>query len=293
VDLGASRNALAATRLARPATVGIYSAASRMSFDAMLRRVKSGAPLALVVPSGSDAIPYIARAHLEGPRAEGPLVLVDGTSSREHDPSRWTAPATSPLALADGGTLVLLDAAALPLDVQRLLAGVLAERRAPWERPEPLDVGLIVTGVTPPAELVETNRLDAALASRLGDAAEDPVVLPRLRDRPEDIRAILSDRLAREGLRRTGRPVGLDDAGFGRLVELPFEGEDAEVQVLVQRLVTRATGRGSDVVGGADVDAELAEKEPLDTRSEQAQPGPAEPTAEAAGELRLSKPFRP
>ncbi len=256
VLLGVGRNALATSRLARPATVGIYSAASRMALEAVLRRVRVGAPLALVVPSGVDPVPYLARAHLEGPRGKGPLVLVDGTSSREHDPARWTDPTTSPLGLADRGMLVLLDGAALPVDVQRLVGRVLAERRAPWEKPEPLDVALAFTAVAGPAELVERGLLDASLASRLGDAMDTPIGLPRLCDRPEDIRAILTDRLAREGLRTLGRPLGVSDAAFARLVENPFTGEEAELQALVQRLVARVAARGGDVVGAVDVDAE-------------------------------------
>jgi hypothetical protein len=277
VTLAEGRNALAAYRLARPATIGIYSAASRMALDATLRRVRAGAPLAVVAPSGVDPIPFIARAHVEGPRATGPLVLVDGTQSREHDVARWTDAKSSPLALAAGGLLVLLDGAALPLDVQRLIARVLSERRAPWERPEPLDVALAFTAVAAPDQLVERGLLDASLAARLGDAASEPIVLPRLADRPEDIRALLTDRLAREGLRVLGRPVGIDDAAFGRLVERTFPDEDAELLYLVQRLVAKVGSRGGDVVGPSDIPEELAP-----------------PAAEISNrELRLSKPFRP
>lgn len=281
IELASGRNALAATRLARPATVGIYSAASRMALEATLRRVRAGAPLAIVAPSGVDPVPFIARAHVEGPRADRPLVLVDGTQSREHDPSRWTEPKTSPLALADGGMLVLLDGAALPHDVQRLVARVLAERRAPWERPEPLDVALAFTGVQAPDVLAERGLLDVSLAARLGDGARDPVVLPRLADRPEDLRALLADRLAREGLRLVGRPLGLEDAAFARLVERPFSGEDAELTLLVHLLAARASARGAEAVGFEDVVA-LGQADPSSSAAE----GPKH-------ELRLSKPFRP
>jgi hypothetical protein len=250
LDVG--RDALAAARLARPATVGVYSAASRMALEALERRTAVGAPIAVVAPSGVDPVPYLARAHLAGTRREAPLVLVDATSAREHDMARWTDPEASPLALADRGMLVLLDGAALPPEVQQLVARCLAEKRAPWERPDPLDVQLALTAVHPPEELVTLARLEPSLASRLADARTAPVELPRLRDRPEDLRAILTDRLAREGLRVYGRPVGIDHAAYGRLVEYPFPGEDAELGAIVQRLVARCTG---DVVHAADVDA--------------------------------------
>ena len=250
LDVG--RDALAAERLARPATVGVYSAASRMALEALERRTAVGAPIAVLAPSGVDPVPYLARAHLAGARREAPLVLVDATSVREHDAARWIDPNVSPLALADRGMLVLLDGAALPPEVQQLVARSLAEKRAPWERPDPLDVQLALTGVHAPDELVTLARLDPSLASRLADARTSPVELPRLRDRAEDLRAILTDRLAREGLRVHGRPVGIDQAAYGRLVEYPFPGEDAELGAIVQRLVARCTG---DVVHAADVDA--------------------------------------
>src|SRR5262249_53507847 len=122
----------------------------------------------------------------------------------------------------------------------------------PWERAEPVDIALAITGVAPPPDLFEAGRLDPALAPRLGDAVDAPILLPRLHDRPEDIRAILTARLAREGLRGTGAPVGIDAAAFARIVEQPVAGEDAEPGSIVRRLVAYCAG---EVVRAADVDA--------------------------------------
>ena len=249
------RHALAAQRLARPATVGVYAAASRLALEAIERRAEVSAPICIVAPSGVDPVPYVARAHLHGPRSKQPLVLVDATQAREHDLARWNDREASPLALADGGTLVLLDGPSLPLDIQRVVARALAEKRPPWERAEPLDVALVLTTVLEAAALVDAGRLDPALATRLGGALEDPVRLPRLRDRAEDLRAIVTDRLAREGMRVRGAPVGIETAAFACLVDYAFPGEDAELAALAQRLVAICEG---DVVRAADVDAVLA-----------------------------------
>jgi hypothetical protein len=246
------RHSLAATRLARPVTVGGYSAGSRMALEALERRTAIGAPIAVVAPRGVDAIPYLARAHLAGARRGAPLVLVDSTSAQEHDIARWSDPRLSPLALADRGMLVLLDGAALPPDVQQLVARAVAEKRVPWDRPQPLDVQLAFTAVLRPEQLVAEARLDPSLALRLADTRTSVVVLPRLCDRVEDLRAILTDRLAREGLGVLGRPVGIEQPAYARLIEHPFPGEDAELAVIVQRLVARCRG---DVVRVADVDA--------------------------------------
>jgi DNA-binding NtrC family response regulator len=188
-------------------------------------------------------------------RREAPLVLVDATIAREHDVERWKNPDVSPLALANRGLLVLLDGAALPFDVQEIIARSLSERRVPWERPDAIDVQLALTATTAPAQLVAEGRLGGALALRLGDALDAPVELPRLAERTEDLRSILTDRLAREGLRVVGRPVGIEHAAFARLVDYRFPGEDAELAAIVQRLVSLCSAAGREVVRAADVDA--------------------------------------
>ncbi len=244
------QNLRATDRLARPAAIGIYSAASRLAYEAIVRRAKTLAPMFLHAPSGVDPVPYVARAHLAGPRASSPLVVVDGTSSRDHDLGRWTDPRTSPLALADGGALLLVDGAALPLEIQRLVAQTLAERRTPWPRADAIDFVLAFTSSSTPASLIADGRLDPGLAVRLGAALESPIALPRLRQRPDDLHALLSDGLAREGLRVRGSPLGLDAAATALLVEHAFAGEDAELHAIVQRLAATCTG---DVIRAADV----------------------------------------
>jgi len=94
LDVG--RHALAAARLARPATVGGYSAASRMALEALERRTSVGAPIAVLAPSGVDPVPFLARAHLAGARRDAPLVRRARASTirragptRKPHPSRW------------------------------------------------------------------------------------------------------------------------------------------------------------------------------------------------------------
>jgi hypothetical protein len=262
LDLG--RNTLATMRLARPATVGGYSVVSRTVLEALERRTRVGAPIAIVSPAGVDPVPYLARAHLVGARHAGPMVLVEGTSPREHDLGRWRSPLASPLALAHRGVLVLLDGAALPAEVQQLVARALAERQAPWGRPEPLDVQLAFAAVIAPEQLIAEARLDPSLAIRLGDACASPIVLPRLVDRVEDLRAIITDRLAREGLRVLGHPVGIEHAAYARLIEHAFPGDEAELAVITQWLVARCSG---DVIRVKDVDAlRLGPSRPARTR---------------------------
>ena len=210
------------------------------------------APVVLVAPESVDPVPYLARGHLAGPRPSAPFVVVDGTASHEHEETRWRDPHASPLALAQGGLLVLVDGAALPAAVQRVVAQALAERRPPWESAELLDVVVALTSVVLPAELLHGARIEPSLFARLEDACESPIVLPRFRDRAEDLRPLILDRLAREGLRQRGVPVGIDDAAYARLADYAFPGDYAELTTIAQRLVARVVG---DVVRLADLEA--------------------------------------
>lgn len=251
--LAEGRHAHAAARLAASASVGPYSPAARLAESALRRRLEATGPVLVVAPSGVDPAPHVARAHGLQPGSRGPLVLVEGTAAAEHDLDPWRSPTTSPLALAEGGVLVLLDAGALPQAVQHLVGRALSERRVPWERPDPLQVQLVATSAVPFTELAAAQRLDPLFEARLGDLA-DVVTLPRLAERGEDLRAVLLDRVAREGLRVRGTPVGIEPNALPRLVDHPFPGEDAELAALVQRLV--AVARGSAITAD-DVEAIL------------------------------------
>jgi len=258
--LHASRHALVAARLARPALVGQYAAASRLALDALERRTAVHAPIAAVGPSGVDPVPYLARAHSVGARKDAPFVVVDGASVREHDAARWADPTESPLALADGGMLVLLDAGAVPAGTQRLIARAVADRRAPWDAgaQKPLDVQLALTWVGGATLDGWRERVDPAFQDALADAFDAPIELPKLVDRPEDFRAILTDRLAREGMRARGRPVGIEPAAYARLAEYEFPGDEVELSAMVQALVAsceRDMVRVADVMGIAPIAA--------------------------------------
>jgi DNA-binding NtrC family response regulator len=214
----------------------------------------SGRALFVHAPGGIDAVPFIARAHLESPRGQEAFVVVEATSTAERDLARWTDAKTSPLALADRGLLVLVDVGALPVDVQRVVARALAEGRAPWG--ERVAFTLAVTSRIARPDLAGSGRLDEALARVFEE--DGNVSLPRLRDRPEDLRAIVGERLAREGLRVCGAPVGIEDAAYRRLLDYPFDGEDAELQSIVQQLVAACVTSGDEVVRARHVDALLS-----------------------------------
>jgi DNA-binding NtrC family response regulator len=246
--MASERDRLVTARLAEEAMGGPYSPSARVGWDTIERRVRLGAPLVVVAPNGSNVVSYLARAHITGPRARMPFVVVDGAKTSEHDALRWADATQSPLALAERGLLVIADAARLPRSVQQLIADALAQRRAPWEGAGPLDVSLALT--TAGAARTMHDDLDLALVARLGDALAELVLWPHLRERGEDLRSLVLAGLAREGVRTRGAPLGIEDAAFEDLSNYEYPGEDAELASIVKRLSLVASG---DVVTRGDV----------------------------------------
>ncbi|MCS6900961.1 MAG: hypothetical protein NZX77_14475, partial [Polyangiaceae bacterium] len=247
------RFALQARRAVRRSPLGRYSPASVRIAQEMERAARARAPLVLLTPPGVPAEAYAASAHLQSDRCDGPFLLVDGADPREHPMTHWLDQVTSPLLLAHGGTLVVLDLPALPADVQRLLARFLVDPtshdwRAAWlDAPASLDVFLIASVRETVDTLVVRGRLVEDLANELGDRA---LPLPSLASRPEDLRAIALDHLTRLGLALRGAPVGLADDALALLVEHSWPLNDLELERLLYQALLRCKGpalRAEDV----------------------------------------------
>jgi len=80
--------------------------AARFATDECERLGRAGEPVLLVTPPGVDPVPWGALVHGASAGESGPLVVVDGTASVEHDEARWQDAEKSPLALADGSFAV-------------------------------------------------------------------------------------------------------------------------------------------------------------------------------------------
>jgi hypothetical protein len=229
---GAARFQALAQILARPARDAAYSPPARAAVEQLERLGEAGRPITLLAAPGVDAVAWAALAHLASSRKDGALVIVDGTSPGEQELLRWRDPDDSPLRAAAGGTLVVLDAQALPLEVQSYLGAALPE-----------DVGLVVAVPSTADTLVASGRMSERLADRLGDRA---VALPTLASRAEDLRALALTHLARIGTRVRGQPIGLDMRALAALGEHLWPGNDAELYAVLLRAALVAEG---DVVG--------------------------------------------
>ncbi|WP_437941278.1 hypothetical protein [Sorangium sp. So ce341] len=268
VAQGAGRFRAIAALLSRPARAAAYSPAARAALEQLERLGEAGGPVTLLTAPGIDAVAWGAVVHLSSPRAGGPLAIVDGAapvpegfaqafaqvrgasagppggagpSAAEGAPpalALWRDPDSSPIEAAKGGTLLILDAQALPAEVQSYLGAAL-----------PDDVRLVVAVPQTVDALVATGQMSERLGDRLGDRA---VALPSLSSRAEDLRALALDHLARIGVRLRGRPFGLDLRALQAVLDHPWPGNDAEMGAVLLRAALMAKG---DVIGERELAA--------------------------------------
>ena len=236
-DRDAGRLLALARMLERPARVASYSPAARAAVEQLERLGEVGRPITLLTAPGVDAVAWAALAHLASARRAGPLAVIDASSPGEHELERWRDPDESPLTAAAGGSLVLIDAHALPAEVQSYVAAALPET-----------TGIIVSVPATVDALVASGRMSERLADRLGDRA---VALPTLASRAEDLRALAIEQLARISVRLGSRPLGLAPRALEALLEHPWPGNDAELYATLLRaaLVTEGEVLGTRELG--------------------------------------------
>jgi transcriptional regulator with GAF, ATPase, and Fis domain len=162
--------------------------------------------------SGTGKEGIAAAFHRAGPRAGGPLVAVNCAAIPESLAERLLfgakrgaysgaeQDASGYLLDADGGTLFLDEVAELDLQVQAKLLRVLEAREVVplgTSRPRPLDLGVCTATNKDLRALVAAGALREDLFFRIGTPA---VTLPPLRERPEEIVALVAAELAKLSL---------------------------------------------------------------------------------------------
>lgn len=264
VDLGRTRHQNRALRQAlesREEMVG-QSAALAQVRQLIQQVAPTDARVLITGDSGTGKELVAAAIHRASRRAAEPFVTVNCAAiPRElvesemfgHERGAFTGAAERRLGrfeLADGGTLFLDEIGDLNLEAQAKLlrtleTGVL--QRLGAEQPQQVNVRL----------LAATNRrLDTAVAN--GSFREDlffrlnifPIHLPPLRDRLEDLPALVSH-LARRA--RPGQPQRYDDEALALLRQHPWPGNIRELANLVERLAII----GGELVGAGDIAAIL------------------------------------
>ncbi len=144
--------------------------------------------------------------------------------------------------LAHRGTLLLDEVSELPFPLQAKLLRVLQERevdRVGGQRPVPVDVRVVATTNRDLPEMVRRGLFRSDLYFRLNVF---PIVLPPLRERPEDVAPLAAALLAEAG-RALGRsPPPLSAAALEALRRHPFPGNVRELRNLLERALVLSRG---------------------------------------------------
>ncbi len=177
---------------------------------------------------------------------------------------------------ADGGTLFLDEIGEIPLTMQVKLLRVLQEkklRRLGEDRERNVDFRLVAATHQDLAQLVKEGRVREDFYYRLNVI---PVQIPPLRERREDIAALLSEFINFFARQNDQAPIVLSPETFASLENYPFPGNIRELRNLLERLqvlyagqevgpdklppeIVAAKATGSELIQGFRTDVSLKE----------------------------------
>jgi formate hydrogenlyase transcriptional activator len=198
----------------------------------------------------------IARAiHERSSRRDRPFVKINcaaipsGLLESElfgHERGAFTSAVTQKIGrfeVANGGTLFLDEVGEIPLELQPKLLRVLQEQefeRLGGARTIKVDVRLVAATNRDLAEMVEAQRFRDDLYYRLNVF---PVTVPPLRERPEDIEALVRHFVGRFARRMNRRIEVIPTETLDALRRHPWPGNVRELENLIQRAVILSPGR--------------------------------------------------
>ena len=204
-DLGMERNRLPLSEHTRFGSLSGMSAAMRATFALLERAAESDATVLLEGETGTGKSQAALSIHQSSARREGPFVVVDcgavlgnllESELFGHEKGSFTGATDRRLGAfedASGGTLFLDEIGELPLDLQpKLLRALEAReiRRVGANAYRPIDVRVIAATNRDLRADVNTGRFRADLYFRV---AVVTITMPPLRQRPEDIPALVEE----------------------------------------------------------------------------------------------------
>ena len=246
-----------------PATAVVGSSLTIQNLRVSLQRIASArAPVLIIGDVGTGKTLAAETLHALSPRRPRPLVRIAATASTaaalEEDLLGSPGPSDrrrrpGRLFEADGGTLLIEEVSDLPAPTQALLYRLLEAREvvAPGGRSVPLDVRVIGTSSRPLTRAVEEGTFRDDLYYRLSALT---LRLPTLRDRKEDIPALLDAFAARHG----GPPAAsFDVEAMNALLDFNYAGNVRELENEVRRLAAQL---GTGPVRLPDLDAKFGDE---------------------------------
>ena len=250
--VAAARRALAPRK--RPPTIPAVRAegspllgrspAMQQVYRTLARLVSTDLPVLVTGEPGSGKALAARALHQLGPRRDRPFVVarLGGLKAVALDAELLGAPGREgAVARAHGGTLHLAGVQDLGREAQARLLAVLDQMA------EAPSVGTPRLVATASADAAGSGRVRRDLLDRL-DVAR--LLMPPLRDRPDDVPELVRATLER---RRTGKTVA--EAALERLKAHPWPGNVRQLENTVSRL---AAMTAAATIGLAEIEAELA-----------------------------------
>lgn len=202
--------------------------------------------------TGKEGIARLVHQHSE--RATGPFVAVNLAAIPEplieselfgHEKGSFTGATKRKLGRfeqASGGTLFLDEVGDAPASVQIKLLRALQEReiqRVGGERAIPVDIRLVAATNRPLEQLADDGAFRMDLYYRLNIF---PVVLPPLRDRPQDLRPLAEHLLERHSLRMHRQPPTIGEDTWRALEGYHWPGNVRELENALERALILSPG---------------------------------------------------
>lgn len=226
----------------------------------MAREVASTSATVLIMGESGTGKELLARfIHASSGRRDKPFVAINCASIPEglleselfgYEKGAFTGALSRRVGkfeMANGGTLLLDEIGEMGLNLQAKLLRVIQEKeidRLGGRGPVPLDIRIIATTNRSLKEEVKKGRFREDLFYRLNVF---PIVLPPLRERPDDI-PLLAEHFLRVFSVRNGKNIeGFTEEAVEALIASPWKGNVRELENVIERAVLVCRGKEIDV----------------------------------------------
>ncbi len=242
-----------ADRLGAPVIIGNSKKIQEVS--ALIQKVApSNATVLLLGESGTGKELFARALHHQSPRRGRPFVAINSAAIPDtlieselfgHERGAFTgATGAKPgkFELANGGTLFLDEVSELAPAVQAKLLRVLQEQafdRVGGTRTIEVDIRIVAASNADLAQAVRDRRFREDLYFRLNVF---PVSLPPLRERPEDIPALVDHCIAKYAMEMRRRVRGISKDALKLLIQHSWPGNIRELENCIERAVILTTG---------------------------------------------------
>src|SRR5919197_982278 len=231
------------------------SAAMQEVYKTIGKVAKADATVLITGESGTGKELVAEALHFNSNRRSGPLVKVSCAALPEtlleaelfgHEKGSFTGAMTQRrgrFEMADKGTIFLDEIGEMSLPMQTKLLRVLQERkieRVGSSLPIKVDIRIVVATNKDLSKQVEQQKFRDDLFYRLNVIN---IHMPPLRERKEDIPALVEHFLAKHRYSATAQPAAISEEALKRLMEYDWPGNVRELENVVERAVVLSRGQ--------------------------------------------------